>query len=177
MNNNGVLVNPFNGMPMSYGNPAPGTPVGTYGNNSVFNGGTNAQQEQSSGPVVGLNWVTGIEQVNNTTLQANTGAIFFDSNIKGRYYLKYCDNLGKPTLEIWDSTEITSQFTKSGDDLSNFVNRDEFKNLSDKFDKLISILGGQNNEHIRQNETSGGGSEFKSAVDAAISSSNTGSRS
>ncbi len=82
-------------------------------------------------------WVQGIEGAKAWQLNPNSMIILLDSEIEGKMYIKVSDNIGMSTLRIFNYVEeipSTNNVTNSNDlDLSNFVTKDELKNLIKEF--------------------------------------------
>lgn len=83
-------------------------------------------------------WVNGIADVNRYNIAPNSAAVFFDSEIDDRYYIKTCDVSGKPTVRVYDSHEVTDKISPSGVDMTNYVTRAELAELT----ALIKSLSG-----------------------------------
>lgn len=108
---------------------------GYYGN-SMFQG--NRASGNTQIPICGITWVKGYSELNQYDVPPNNFAVFFDSEIEGRYYFKICDNIGRPTIRVFDSTEVTDKFTADGIDTSSFVTKKDLE-------ELIRMIGGQKN--------------------------------
>lgn len=78
-------------------------------------------------------WVQGIEGAKAWQLNPNSMIILLDSELEGKMYIKVSDNIGMSTLRIFNYVEelpSTNNVTINNDlDLSNFVTKDELKNL------------------------------------------------
>ena len=82
-------------------------------------------------------WVQGIEGAKAWQLNPNSMIILLDSEIEGKMYIKVSDNIGMSTLRIFNYTEETpsvNNVTTNNDlDLSQYVTKDELKNLIKEF--------------------------------------------
>ena len=114
MNNMNQMANymPQRNQFSSYFNPAPG------GNTSTNN----------------IIWVQGIEGAKAWQLNPNSMVILLDSEAEGKMYIKVSDNIGMSSLRVFNYIEeVNISSTKNNInnqvDLSQYVTRDEIKNL------------------------------------------------
>jgi hypothetical protein len=76
-----------------------------------------------------LIWVQGIEGAKAWQLSPNSMAVLLDSEVEGKMYIKVSDNIGMSTLRIFNYVEEIPSTNKNNMDLSQYVKRDEVKNL------------------------------------------------
>ena len=77
-------------------------------------------------------WVQGIEGAKAWQLSPNSMAILLDSEAEGKMYIKVSDNIGMSSLRIFNYVEEIPSANKNVTnnlDLSQYVTRDEIKNL------------------------------------------------
>ena len=77
-------------------------------------------------------WVQGIEGAKAWQLSPNSMAILLDSEAEGKMYIKVSDNIGMSSLRIFNYVEEMPSANKNVTnnlDLSQYVTRDEIKNL------------------------------------------------
>lgn len=78
-------------------------------------------------------WVQGIEGAKAWQLPPNSMIILLDSEVEGKMYIKVSDNIGMSSLRIFNYVEEVSStsnnVTTNDLDLSQFVKKDEIKNL------------------------------------------------
>lgn len=84
-----------------------------------------------STPTNNLIWVQGIEGAKAWQLNPSSMAIMLDSESDGKMYIKVTDNIGIATLRIFNYKEELPSENKTTNqvDLSQYVTRDEIKNL------------------------------------------------
>ena len=76
-----------------------------------------------------LIWVQGIEGAKAWQLSPNSMAVLLDSEVEGKMYIKVSDNIGMSNLRIFNYVEEIPSTNKNNMDLSQYVKRDEVKNL------------------------------------------------
>lgn len=77
-------------------------------------------------------WVQGIEGAKAWQLSPNSMVILLDSEVEGKMYIKVSDNIGMSSLRIFNYVEeipSTNTVTNNSVDLSQYVKKDELKNL------------------------------------------------
>ena len=78
-------------------------------------------------------WVQGIEGAKAWQLPPNSMIILLDSEVEGKMYIKVSDNIGMSSLRIFNYVEevpsTSNNVTTNDLDLSQFVKKDEIKNL------------------------------------------------
>ena len=77
-------------------------------------------------------WVQGIEGAKAWQLNPNSMVILLDSEAEGKMYIKVSDNIGMSSLRVFNYKEevaTSSANTTKQVDLSQYVTRDEIKNL------------------------------------------------
>ena len=78
-------------------------------------------------------WVQGIEGAKAWQLNPNSMVILLDSEAEGKMYIKVSDNIGMSSLRVFNYKEevatSSANTTNKQVDLSQFVTRDEIKNL------------------------------------------------
>lgn len=105
----------------------------------VYDGQRNVQQPQNSILTV---FVNSEDEVNYYPVAAGVTVMLIAFNLK-RFYLKTTGKNGVPEpLRIFDFDEVITVQPQNQND--NYATKDEMKAISDKLDKLISSLGGEN---------------------------------
>lgn len=78
-------------------------------------------------------WVQGIEGAKAWQLNPNSMVILLDSEAEGKMYIKVSDNIGMSSLRVFNYKEEvatpSANTTNKQVDLSQYVTRDEIKNL------------------------------------------------
>jgi len=78
-------------------------------------------------------WVQGIEGAKAWQLNPNSMVILLDSEAEGKMYIKVSDNIGMSSLRVFNYKEevatSSANTTNQQVDLSQYVTRDEIKNL------------------------------------------------
>lgn len=79
-------------------------------------------------------WVQGIEGAKAWQLTPNSMVILLDSEVEGKMYIKVSDNIGMCTLRCFNYVEEVQTARKDDSlDLSEYVKKDELKNLIKEF--------------------------------------------
>ena len=81
-------------------------------------------------PTNNIIWVQGIEGAKAWQLNPNSMVILLDSEADGKMYIKVSDNIGMSSLRVFNYVEeVATSSTNNKVDLSQYVTRDEIKNL------------------------------------------------
>ena len=81
-------------------------------------------------PTNNIVWVQGIEGAKAWQLNPNSMTIMLDSENEGKMYIKVSDQIGISSLRIFNyKEELPSENKNNQVDLSQYVTRDEIKNL------------------------------------------------
>ena len=83
-----------------------------------------------STPTNNIIWVQGIEGAKAWQLSPNSMAILLDSEVENKMYIKVSDNIGMSSLRVFNYMEEITPSEKTKElDLSQYVTKDEIKNL------------------------------------------------
>lgn len=101
-------------------------------NNFNVNGMMNQRNPYSVTPTNNIIWVNGIEGAKAWQLSPGSMAILLDSETDGKMYIKISDQIGMPSLRIFNYTEEIPSVAVTNNkdlDLSQYVRKDELINL------------------------------------------------